>query len=199
MQLLRFFSLRCAITLAGELNANPFYMQLIDKRVARIARAALIRGVVGLLLLFIPGPELEAAEPRWNLQHQIATSAKPRVISFSQDGKLIAVGHADGKVSVWDSQTGHSVTSFQAHSDAVRSAQFVPDRESLVTVGSNQAIVWSTKDWTRLSEIEGVAFRGAVSPDGRTLAAYSLDYGIRLWDLDSGKSFKQLNRDKEGT
>ena len=152
---------------------------------------------VVFLVLFTAPKFLEAAKPRWKLQHGLSIPAEPRVVAFSPDGRLLAVGQADGGVSLWDTATGNRVSSFKAHTGAVRDARFVPGGDRFVTVGDGVARVWSTEDWTKLSEIAEVSVGCAVSPDGKTLGAFSSDYEIWIWDLDSGKRLKQLRDDKE--
>ncbi|MDR3341428.1 MAG: hypothetical protein LBT14_01335, partial [Treponema sp.] len=53
--------------------------------------------------------------------------------SFSQDGKYVLSGGADGAVKVWDGETGALLKAFYGHGGEVRSTAFSPDGRRIVS------------------------------------------------------------------
>jgi WD40 repeat protein len=65
--------------------------------------------------------------------------------AFSQDGRYILTGNADGSARLWDSSTGTQLRSFKGHAGSVYSVSFSPDNRFVVT-GSNDTTtrIWDT-------------------------------------------------------
>ena len=57
-------------------------------------------------------------------------------LAISPSGRHFATGHADGSISLWNSETGAPVHSRSAHSSGVRSIAFVSGGTGLVTTGA---------------------------------------------------------------
>lgn len=140
-----------------------------------------------------------AGEPEWKIQKQMKLPAEASVLNYSSDGARLAVGHTDGRVSVWDLASGAAVQVLNAHSKEVNSVQFILQDSKLLTIGDdNKARLWSTSDWSEQGAIEGIAFSGGVSPDGRWLAAQDPNQAIWLWDLSTLKPVEQLTEAGKG-
>jgi WD40 repeat protein len=150
-------------------------------------------------LLFIVA--LAAGDADWKEQIKIKLPSKASSISYSSEGTRIAVGHPDGQVSIWNVKSGELVKQLNAHSKKVNSVQFILQDSQLLTIGDdNRARLWSTSDWSDAGVIEGPAFSGGASPDGRWLAAQASDQSIWLWDLSTLTRVEQLKeRGKGGT
>ena len=118
-------------------------------------------------------------------------------VAYSQDGKQIASGSADGIVRVWDVLTGKRRTVRPRSSvmvDQIRPVAFSPDGTILV---SNTTLVnLSTGSCTRRAfdethrEVNSIAF----SADGRFLALGDVGSAVRIW----GTSTHQLIADLVG-
>jgi len=142
---------------------------------------------------------VQAGGIEWKSQLQIKLPAEAKVLAYSADGSRIAVGHADGRVSVWSVKSGESVRILNAHSKEVNSVQFIKQDSQLLTIGDdNRAQLWSTSDWSEAGTIEGVAFAGGVSPDGLLLAAQDPKQATWIWDLATSKPIKQLSEAGKG-
>jgi WD40 repeat protein len=134
-----------------------------------------------------------AGNSDWKPKTQIKLPAKASSIAYSSDGSRIAVGHPDGRVSIWTVKSGELVRLLNAHSKEVNSVQFILQDSRLLTIGDDaRARLWSTSDWNEAGTIEGVAFSGGVSPDSRWLAAQDPKQAIWIWDLSTLKQVKQL-------
>jgi WD40 repeat protein len=88
-------------------------------------------------------------------------------VTFSPNGKIVASGGSDGTIRLWNAATG--------------------ERVGLWTVAADRPIEYTTENAKVSSSshlfVESVAF----SPDGKMLAAGTLDGSISLWDVAAGK------------
>jgi WD40 repeat protein len=140
-----------------------------------------------------------AGGAEWKEQTRIKLPAKASSIAYSADGSLVAVGHPDGRVSIWNVKSGEQVKVLDAHSKKVNSVQFISQDTRLLSLGDDhRARLWSTADWSEAGTIEGPAFSGNVSPDGRWLAAQAADQAIWLWDLSTSARVEQLTQPGKG-
>jgi WD40 repeat protein len=140
-----------------------------------------------------------AGDSDWKAQTQIKLPARASSLSYSIDGSRIAVGHPDGRVSVWDVKSGTPLHLLNAHRKEVNSVQFIQQDSRLLTIGDdNRARLWSTSDWSEVAVIEDAAFSGGVSPDGHWLAAQDSKQAIWIWDLSTLKRVKQLTEPGKG-
>jgi len=160
-----------------------------------------LAGVVFLTVLFclLPTVVSHTAAADWKIQKQIKLPAKASALAYSSDGTRLAVGHSDGRVSIWNLKSGELVHLLEAHSKEANSVQFILKDSKLLTIGDdNKARIWSTSDWRNEATIDGVAFSGGVSPDGRWLAAQDPKQSIWLWDLETLKPVKQMTAPGKG-
>ena len=107
--------------------------------------------------------------------------------TVTPDGRLAALGAADGSVRLLDLRSGRVRTASGRHDGPVRDARFTPDGRTLVTAGEDtRVMLWNVAE-ARVSEtLEGHAgpIRDvAVSPDGKTAYTASLDGSVIAWDL----------------
>jgi WD40 repeat protein/serine/threonine protein kinase len=120
-------------------------------------------------------------------------------VAFSSDGKLLASAGGDGRVKIWNSQTGEVIRQIPAHAKSVVCVTFHVDGRRVAAVDvDNQVKVW---DWTTgreefrgrcdVGRKFGTAQTAAFSPDGRRLAAGS-DGGVRVWDWEDGRVLHTL-------
>lgn len=158
------------------------------------------RGIIGIVFLHLLLIVVNAAvDAKWISQKQIKLPAKATVLAYSSDASRIAVGHPDGRVSVWNVKTGELVTTINGHQKEINSVQFIIKDSQLFTMGDdNRARFWSTTDWKEVRTIDGVAFSGGVSLDGLWLAAQDPKQAIWIWDLMTLKQVKQLTEAGKG-
>ncbi len=112
-------------------------------------------------------------------------------LAYTQDGKFLAVGAADGIARVLHANDGREAAVLKGHTDAVVAVAFMPDGRQLIT-GSldHTARIWeidTAKPAISLDGHHGAVMSASVSPDGKAVATASIDTTIRLWDRATGK------------
>ena len=185
------------LTIGGtrDLQFKPFYspterVQDVYMHVAGIheGTAALVSRAANELLLWSPEREAPDAVGRtWRGEGPPRGAVTD--ISFSKDGKLIAVLRKGG-VSVWR-RDGQFVSEFEVSNNQVA---FTPDGNRLVTIGSSGTIVlWDWSDGTRINTSPASGLPSGVmamrfSPSGTYLAtghggAQQLG-GVCVWQVE---------------
>src|SRR5438045_3374297 len=103
-------------------------------------------------------------QPHWQSRMQIKLPTAASAITYSPDKKLIAVGHSDGKISIWNTETAVSAGSFEAHKGKVESIRFTPKGDQLITLGEDKrARIWKISDWSDQGVIDGLEYAFAIS------------------------------------
>ena len=120
-------------------------------------------------------------------------------IAFSSDGKTLAAGLENGRIPLWNPQTGleRRVLSDQ-DGLATTGVAFSPQDKTLTSVGMDSVVHrWNAATGTQLQALtahQGPVLAVAASPDGKTVASAGQDTRIALWDVTAGK----LNKILEG-
>jgi WD40 repeat protein len=109
-------------------------------------------------------------------------------LAASSNGRLLAFGHGDGVVTLWDSANNRTCGELRGHTWTVYGLAFTPDGQTLVSGGADGTV----RTWDVAGRRERHAYRWhtswvtclAVAPDGMTAAAGSDDHTVVVWDLD---------------
>jgi WD40 repeat protein len=110
-----------------------------------------------------------------------------RSLAFGPKGRLIAVGSADGTISLWDAaKRKERPRTTTPDSDAVESVAFATGGHVLVTAGDDGAVrFWDVGKLHPLGQLVkshvGKIRRLALSPDGSVLASAQSGGDVRLW------------------
>ncbi|KAL6695576.1 hypothetical protein J3F84DRAFT_408593 [Trichoderma pleuroticola] len=117
-------------------------------------------------------------------------------LAFSPDSKIIASGHANATVNLWDTETGarfkRFTTSYPPSFPSINGIAFQRDSKKLVIghMAPSQNIrvldIATGRDQETHINHEGTIRAIAFSPDGRTMAVGSRDGTVRLWDVNIG-------------
>jgi WD40 repeat protein len=152
---------------------------------------------------YLAAPCSEMSVKLWNLSTQkIVTLAGHQGdvlrVGFSPDGRRLASASEDGKIKIWDTPTGRYVTTLAAHTGPVNGLAFSPDNRHLASASRDEVKVWdaATGDLVYTfpgSSIENVPVTMAFSPDGRRLAAGSVNHTVKVWNVMSGQEVCTLS------
>ena len=122
---------------------------------------------------------------------------------FSPDGITLAAGTHDGKIRLWDSETGAAKGTLTGqHTGWVNRLFFTPDGDTLISTGGNwqgdrTIQLWDTITWRHRTTLPLKVVNNAVvlSPDGNVLAI-NQSKGIALWDVKTAKQIAQVRNKK---
>ncbi len=108
-------------------------------------------------------------------------------LAFSPDGKLIALGGADGVIHLFQAADGKFVRSMPGHTSAVAGLAFHPGGALLASAGKDRTVrLWNPTTGQALKTLEGhnAWVQGVVfAARGARLASVGADATLRLWDL----------------
>ena len=112
-------------------------------------------------------------------------------VAFSPNGQILASGHDDHKIRLWEVETGQQKATLEGHRYWVYSLAFSPDGHTLASGYSSEIMLWDVETGQQTATLERHGFyiicSVAFSPDGHTLASGSTDDTIRLWDVRTGQ------------
>ncbi|XXX78777.1 pentapeptide repeat-containing protein [Sorangium sp. So ce134] len=123
-------------------------------------------------------------------------------VAWNASGDLLATGHHDGSIRLWDAVSGQAVRGMDGHTGPVNSVAFSADGRTLAS-GSDDTTVrlWEVENGRALRVLEGHGGRVmtvAFSADGRTLASGSGDMTVRLWEAENGRAHRALRGHSSG-
>jgi len=107
-------------------------------------------------------------------------------ISFSPDGKRLAVGGLDCSIHILDVESGQSLQKIEnAHGDKINSVSFGPRGKYVASCSADKTVrVWDSRSGKLVdmfTEHEGQVVSVAFSPDGKHVASSAFDKTHRIW------------------
>jgi len=160
----------------------------------------------------------KTAEP----QHLLAAhTSMINSISFSPDGRTLAVGTENGGAQLWDTATGEHQKTFtrRDYFYGVKNIFLMPDGRTLavmspyatmdlwdITTGKRKNTLSAVENDTTEDEVNNVpdfymslgGHRNSFSSDGKTIASYSNNDTFRFWDIATRKEIKTLKAEPSG-
>jgi WD40 repeat protein len=117
-------------------------------------------------------------------------------LAFSADGKLLAAGAEDGRVSIWEAATGRLLHMLGRHRAEVQALAF-SSVEKLLISGDREGEVWlwDAATWEKVYQVKAnqVAVHAlAFSPRGDLWAAAGFYGAITLWDVRRPRKVGEL-------
>ncbi len=122
------------------------------------------------------------------LEERYHTMSAPAI---SPDGKLVAAGHSDKRVYIWDLHTGESYLTLEGHADEVTAVDFSPNGSILASASLDGTVrLWDPRTG-RLNKVL-TGFQDAIddmrfSADGRSLEIYYSEGDPQMVSLSTGK------------
>jgi DNA-binding SARP family transcriptional activator/WD40 repeat protein len=112
--------------------------------------------------------------------------------ALSPDGRVVALGAADGSVRLLDLHTGKLRVATGRHEGAVTDLRFTRDSRTLLTAGADARLsAWNLADARRVATFTGHArtvSRVAIAPDSRTAYGAGQDGTVIAFDLTGDRS-----------
>jgi WD40 repeat protein/serine/threonine protein kinase len=111
------------------------------------------------------------------------------LVAFSPNGKALAIGNSNGRLKLWETETGQEIRELGGHISLISGLSFSPDGRFLASSSFDlQVKIWDLASGSQLglikgfdSQVNNVAF----SPDGGLLATVDQDGPVRIWDVTS--------------
>jgi WD40 repeat protein len=120
-------------------------------------------------------------------------------IAFSPDGRQIAAALKDGRIGIYDLESGNRFY-LNGHKKYVFSVMFHPHAKYLASAGADRKVIlWDLQTrkpvFTRSGhngEYTGTAYAATFSPDGDYLAAPSDEGTVTIWSVPDGRAERKL-------
>jgi WD40 repeat protein len=112
-----------------------------------------------------------------------------RGMTYSPDGRSIALARHDGVVQIWDATRGQLRHALKGHKGPAWQVAFSPDNRTLASGGQDHCVrLWdvaSGKVVHELTRLPGAVRAVGFRPDGRSVLAAGDDGTVTVWDRDS--------------
>ncbi|KAI0229172.1 general transcription repressor [Massospora cicadina] len=120
-----------------------------------------------------------------------------RSVCFSPDGKYLATGAEDKLIRIWDIKKKFIVHLFQGHEQDIYSLDFRGMAASSSPVQATTRKCLFTLAIDDMTAKDAGVTSVALSPEGRYVAAGSLDKLVRVWDTHTGQLLEKLEGHKD--
>lgn len=154
-----------------------------------------------LLLCLLEGMTSEALSQRPEILLQREHVLPIQCVAFSPDGNILAGGSWDGKISLWQADTGIELRQIESQSrDMILSVAFSPNGRILATGGVSGAIaLWDVQTGARVNTLHSeFPYSLAFTPDGKALVSESGGGRITVWDSALGRAVMTIENPLTG-
>lgn len=129
-------------------------------------------------------------------------------LTWSPNGKLVASLASDSVLKIWDIESAKLIQHLDASQYAIKmqasyALSWSRNGEYIAASYGRKIIVWSTKDWKKVTEFVIAGNKDiwsiAWSPDNRRLAAIADDGFVRIWDVKTSQLLHESKSHSGGT
>lgn len=117
-------------------------------------------------------------------------------LALNRSGSVLATGASDGKVTLWETQTGQKLREFNGHQYAVESLAFSPDEKALASASDDNTVqlvdLETGQIRLNLTEFSSPIWAVRFTPDGKALVTANED-GLKLWDAATGAALRTFS------
>ncbi|MCP6759564.1 MAG: serine/threonine protein kinase [Fischerella sp. CENA71] len=116
-------------------------------------------------------------------------------IAISPDGQILASGHDDKTIKLWNLNTYKLISTLTGHSQAVKSVAFSPKENILVTASDDRTIkLWNLTTFEEICTLLGhsSAVKSVAFNLGGILASGSWDKTVKLWNITTAEEIGTL-------
>ncbi len=122
--------------------------------------------------------------------------------AFSPDGKTLLTGEQDGRIRLWDPESGAERSGFASGGGRVHFLRVLPDGQTLVTGSLDGGVRVQSLDGSpprlTIPSPEGPFTQISVSGDGQVMAVDCADGTRRVYSLETGQEVIRLSRAAHG-
>ncbi len=126
-----------------------------------------------------------------------AALSSARSVAFSPRGDILASGHQDGAVRLWDVTSGLEIQQLLGHTEGIWGVCFDPGGRVLASASQDKSVrLWDVASAAQTAKLDGhtnAVYGVCFSPDGKTLISASYDQSVRLWDVASAAQTAKLD------
>jgi WD40 repeat protein len=132
--------------------------------------------------------DLETGQELASWKSQVGNTA----MAWSADGQLLAIGHDDGQVYVWDVPRGRLASVLQGHTARVIDCHFAHEGHLLATYAwGSTTRLWDAASGETLAMATGI-LAGPFSPDDHRLPFFH-NVKLGVWEVDRGQQCRTLH------
>lgn len=142
---------------------------------------------------FIHLMDVQSGEARWGARSPSWVTC----IAFNHEGSILATGHEDGKVRIWNLKSKKPIAEAHLSKLGVSALAFRPDGLELAVATEDCSItILESKNLRQTGKLIGHKDRIPAmvwSPDGGRLYSAGWDTTVRVWNVPEGKPIILLN------
>ncbi len=138
----------------------------------------------------------------YKLQKTIETNGMVSVVTYSPDGKTMAIGNYDDTISLWDLTKWEIIYTLEGHTDCITSVEFSPDSKVIASACCDNTIkMWDANTGEQIQTLSGYstcidAMR--FSTNEQKIVVIGDDRIVKTWNVKSGEIVNTIEMNFEG-